>query len=74
MNVRTYPRRGMHASDQLSAFTITVIVFKQEFAGFFVKSRFGVRINQKTLDGHENVSNPVGRLPILLEGVHTNFA
>ena len=63
----------MDARNQLRTRTITVVVLQQELPGFFIQGRFRIRVDQQTLDRHEYMTNPIGRLPILLQSVDANL-
>jgi hypothetical protein len=64
----------VNACDEFGAGAVARIVLQQQLACLFVQSRLGIRVNEKALDGDEDVSNSVTRLPILFQGIHTDFA
>lgn len=47
----------MDARNQLGTRAIAIVVFQQELPGFFVQGRLRVRIDQQTLDRHQDMSN-----------------
>ena len=70
----TYRGRSVNVRYQFRTGEIVIVVFQQELPGFLIQRRFGVRVDQQTLDRHEYMSNPKGRLPILLQSVDANLA
>ena len=64
----------MDARYQFRTRAIAVVVLQQELPGFLIQGRFGIWIDQQTLDGHEYMTNAKGRLPILLQSVDADLA
>ena len=64
----------VHARQRSRSHAILLIVFQQRPSSFFVERRLGVRVDKETLDGHEDVRDAEGRLPVFLERVDADFA
>lgn len=56
----------MNARYQFCAGKIAIVILQQEFPSFLIQRRFRIGVDQQTLDRHEYVGDPEGRLPILL--------
>lgn len=64
----------MHARNQFRSRAIRRIVLQKQFSCVFIEGGFGVRVDEETLDGDEDVGDAVGGLPVFLEGIDTDFA
>src|SRR6266404_8423499 len=64
----------MHARDQPCALAITLVVLLQQLPRLFVQRRVWIRVDEEALDGHEDVPDPIRRLPVLFERVHADLA
>ena len=64
----------MHARDESRPLAIAIIVLQQQLPGFFIQRRLRIRVDEQTFDRHEDMSDPITRLPVLLERVHANLA
>ena len=61
----------MNSCEHLRTPKILVIVLKHEFCCLFIECRLRKWLDEKTADDHQHVTNPMGRLPILFQSVHT---
>jgi len=64
----------MNTGDELRPRTVTVVVLQQQLPSLLVQRRLRVRVNEQTFHGNEDMADSVGRLPILLQRVDTDFA
>ena len=64
----------MHAGYELRALAVAGVVLQEQLAGLLVERGFGVGVDEQPLAGDEDVADPVRRLPVLLERVHTDLA
>lgn len=64
----------MHARDQLRPVTIAIIVLLEKLSSFLVECGVRIGVDEETFDGDEDVTDAVRRLPVLFEGVDTDFA
>ena len=64
----------MYTRDQPRTLTIAIVVLQQQLPGLLVERRLGIGINEKALHRDKDMSNPICRLPILLERVDTDLA
>ena len=64
----------MHACDEPSALAIAIVVLQQQLARLLVQRRLRIRVDEQALHRHKDMPNPIARLPVLLERVHTYFA
>lgn len=64
----------MHTCYKLRAGTVRVVVLQEELPCFLVEGTFGIGINEEAFDCHENVTDAIRRLPVLLQRVHTNLS
>lgn len=64
----------MYARYQLGATAVAAVVLEQQLARLLVQCRLGVGVDEQTFDGDQDVLDAVGRLPVLLERVHTDLA
>jgi hypothetical protein len=63
----------MYSRDELCPRSVTFVVLQQFPARFLVQRALGIRIDQEALDGDEDMLDPICRLPVLLERVHTDL-
>lgn len=49
----------MHASYELRALAITVVVLQQQLAGLLVKRRLGIRVDEEALDRHKDMPDTI---------------
>ena len=73
-NVLPLDLLSVNASHESSMLAVVFVLLKQQLAGFFVKSRFRVGMDQQALDSKQNVANSQFGLPVLLQGVDANLA
>ena len=64
----------MYLCVELGSVEVCVVLLEQQLARLLVECGLGVGDDQKTLDGEEDVLDPQVRLPVLLQGVHTNLS
>ena len=64
----------MYLRNQPRPLTIALVILLQELACLFIQGRVWIRINEETFDGEEDMPDAVGRLPVFLEGVHTDLS
>ena len=64
----------MYARDQPRTLTIAIVVLQQQLPGLLVERRLRIGIDEKALHRDKDMSNPICRLPILLERVDTDLA
>lgn len=63
----------MYARNQFGTTAIALVVLEEELPRLFVQRRFGVWVDEKAFDGHEDVAYAICGFPVFLKSVNTYF-